>query len=165
MIKLVALDIDGVLTDGSVMIDSDGKEHKQVSLKDIDAVFELHRRGFQLAAVTGEDTDIVGYFEKRFPWDFFIRGNKKKKEALLRLEQEAGVDRTQVCYAGDGKYDTEPLAYAGLGVCPADAVDQAKQAADVILQTDGGRGCIWELASFLTKYNDRECPQIGRAHV
>ena len=158
MIKLVALDIDGVLTDGSVMIDSDGKEHKQVSLKDIDAVFELHRRGFQLAAVTGEDTDIVGYFEKRFPWDFFIRGNKKKKEALLRLEQEAGVDRTQVCYAGDGKYDTEPLAYAGLGVCPADAVDQAKQAADVILQTDGGRGCIWELASFLTKYNDRECP-------
>jgi len=95
MIKLVALDIDGVLTDGSVMIDSDGKEHKQVSLKDIDAVFELHRRGFQLAAVTGEDTYIVGYFEKRFPWDFFIRGNKKKKEALQKTITKLQMDNNE----------------------------------------------------------------------
>ena len=74
MIKLFVFDIDGVLTDGSVTVDSDGNELKKISLKDIDAVFELHRRGFLLAAVTGENTEIVNYFEKRFPWEYFYRG-------------------------------------------------------------------------------------------
>ena len=85
MIELVAFDIDGVITDGTVIVDSDGLEQKQINLKDIDAIFELHRRGFKLAAITGENTKIVGYFEKRFPWDFFYRGNKSKKAAMQRM--------------------------------------------------------------------------------
>ncbi len=154
MIKLIVFDIDGVVTDGSVIIDSDGKEQKQVNLKDIDAIFELDRRGYQLAAITGEDTDIVSYFEKRFPWKYFYRGSKKKKETLQQIEESAGISREEICYVGDGKYDVEPLAYAGLGICPANAIDRAKMAADIILQNDGGRGCIWELVSILEKYND-----------
>lgn len=54
---------------------------------------------------------------------------------------------------GDGKYDVEPLRYAGLGMCPANAIDKAKQAADIILQNDGGNGCIWEMISILEQYN------------
>lgn len=158
MIKLIVFDIDGVITDGSVIIDSDGKEQKQINLKDIDAVFELHRRGYQLAAITGEDTEIVNYFEKRFPWKYFYRGNKTKKETMQLIEQGTGVSRENICYIGDGKYDVEPLTYAGLGVCPANAIDKAKSAADIILQNDGGKGCIWELISVLEKYNDEQCP-------
>lgn len=156
MIKLVVFDIDGVLTDGTVTVDSDGNEQKQISLKDIDAVFELHRRGFLLAAITGEDTKIVNYFEKRFPWEYFYRGNKSKQKTLKQIEQETGIKREQICYVGDGKYDVEPLDYAGLGICPADAVDSAKNAADIILQNNGGRGCIWEMLSILDQYNDQE---------
>lgn len=158
MIKLIVFDIDGVITDGSVIIDSDGKEQKQINLKDIDAIFELHRRGYQLAAITGEDTEIVNYFEKRFPWEYFYRGNKTKKETMQLIEQGTGVSRENICYIGDGKYDVEPLTYAGLGVCPANAIDKAKNAADIILQNDGGKGCIWELISILEKYNDEQCP-------
>ena len=80
MIELIAFDIDGVITDGSVIIDSNGREQKIINLKDVDAIYELQRKGFKLAAITGEDTDIVNYFEKKFPWDFFYRGNKTKKE-------------------------------------------------------------------------------------
>ena len=72
-IELVVFDIDGVITDGSMIIDSDGREQKQINLKDVDAIFELHNRGYKIAAITGEDTDIVNYFEKRFPWEFFYR--------------------------------------------------------------------------------------------
>lgn len=158
MIKLIVFDIDGVITDGSVIIDSDGKEQKQINLKDIDAIFELHRRGYQLAAITGEDTEIVNYFEKRFPWKYFYRGNKTKKETMQLIERGTGVSRENICYIGDGKYDVEPLTYAGLGVCPANAIDKAKSAADIILQNDGGKGCIWELISVLEKYNDEQCP-------
>ncbi len=154
MIELIVLDIDGVITDGSVIIDSRGHEQKQINLKDIDAIFELHRRGYKLAAITGEDTEIVGYFEKRFPWEYFYRGNKTKKETMQQIEEGTGISRKNICYVGDGKYDVEPLTYAGLGLCPANAIDRAKHAADIILQNDGGKGCLWELISILEKYNN-----------
>lgn len=154
MIELIVFDIDGVITDGTVIIDSEGREQKQISLKDIDAIFELHRRGYKLAAITGEDTEIVGYFERRFPWEYFYRGNKTKKETMRLIEENTGISREKICYVGDGKYDVEPLTYAGLGLCPANAIDRAKHAADIILQNDGGKGCLWEMVSILEKYND-----------
>ena len=154
MIELIVLDIDGVITDGSVIVDSSGREQKQINLNDIDAIFELHRRGYKLAAITGEDTEIVNYFEKRFPWTYFYRGNKTKCKAMQQIEQDTGISRERICYVGDGKYDVEPLAYAGLGLCPANAIDRAKDAADIVLQNDGGKGCIWELVFLLEKYND-----------
>lgn len=157
MIELIVFDIDGVITDGSVIIDSSGHEQKQINLKDIDAIYELHRRGFKLAAITGEDTEIVDYFEKRFPWEHFYRGSKTKKETMKLIEAGTGIGRENICYIGDGKYDIEPLTYAGLGLCPANAIDKAKNAADIILQNDGGKGCIWEIISILEKYNDENC--------
>ena len=59
MIKLVVFDIDGVITDGTVIVDINGTEQKKINLKDIDAIFELHREQFKLAAITGENTEIV----------------------------------------------------------------------------------------------------------
>lgn len=158
MIELIVFDIDGVITDGSVIIDSKGTEQKQINLKDIDAIYELKNKGFQLAAITGEDTEIVNYFQASFPWSYFYRGNKTKKETMKQIEANTGIDKSHICYVGDGKYDIEPLTYAGLGVCPANAVDKAKEAADIVLQNDGGRGCIWELLSLLEHYNNRDCP-------
>lgn len=153
-IELIVFDIDGVITDGSMIIDSSGHEQKQINLKDVDAIFELHRRGYKLAAITGEDTDIVDYFEKRFPWEYFYRGSKTKKDAMLQIEEGTGISREHICYVGDGKYDVEPLTFAGLGVCPRNAIDKAKAAAKMILQNDGGKGCIWELLTILEEYND-----------
>lgn len=159
MIRLMIFDIDGVLTDGSIMIDEQGREQKKINLKDIDAIFELKRRGFLLAAITGESSNIVSYFQKRFPWDYFYSGKKHKLEAIHQLETETGVTSSEICYIGDGKYDVEPLEYAKLGICPADAIDTAKQAADVILQNSGGAGCLWELVEILNKYNTPECKE------
>lgn len=159
MIRLVVFDIDGVITDGSIIVNAQGKEQKKINLKDIDAIFELKKNGFLLAAITGEDTDIVDYFEKRFPWDFFYRGNTTKKETMKLIEKGTGTNRENICYVGDGKYDIEPLLYAGLGICPADAIDRAKSAADMILQNNGGEGCVWELLSILEYYNN-----AGSAH-
>lgn len=158
MIELIVFDIDGVITDGSVIIDSRGNEQKQIDLKDIDAIYELAGRGYKLAAITGEDTEIVNYFQDRFPWSYFYRGNKTKKETMKLIEAGTGIDRNHICYIGDGKYDVEPLTYAGLGLCPANAIDKAKAAADIVLQNDGGKGCIWEMISLLENYNNKECP-------
>lgn len=156
MIELIVFDIDGVITDGSVIIDSRGNEQKRINLKDIDGIYELHRKGYKLAAITGENTEIVNYFEKRFPWDYFYHGNKKKKETLIQIEKITGINRKNICYIGDGKYDLDPLTHAGLGICPADAIAEVKYAADIILQHNGGEGCIWELVSVLENYHHQD---------
>lgn len=159
MIEMIIFDIDGVITDGTVIIDSKGNEQKQINIKDIDAIYELHRRGFKLVAITGENTEIVNYFEKRFPWQYFYRGNKNKKSTIQQIEEMTGIPKEHICYVGDGKYDVEPLSYVGLGICPADAIDKAKDASGVILQNNGGKGCIWEMLSILDKYNNEQSPQ------
>lgn len=153
MIQLVILDIDGVLTDGSILVDSQGREQKRINIKDIDAIFEMKRRGFRLAAVTGEDTPIVSYFQQRFPWDWFFRGCKKKIQVLEQLMEELHLSREAVAYIGDGKYDLDVLPLAGLSFCPADAVREAQLVCDVVLSRRGGEGCVWEMAEVLADYN------------
>lgn len=152
MVELVIFDVDGVLTDGSILVDSQGREQKRINIKDIDAIFELKRRGYQLAAVTGENTEIVTYFQNRFPWDHFYSGCKKKLETVLALTKELGLSMDQTAYVGDGKYDLEILSHVGLSICPADAIREARLQADVVLHRAGGEGCVWELLSVLDTY-------------
>lgn len=154
MIKIIIFDIDGVLTDGTITINEDGYEQKKINLKDIDAIFELKSKGFKIAAITGEQTNIVNYFENRFPWDYFFKGKKNKLEVIHEIEQISGINKDEICYIGDGKYDAEPIRYVGLGICPADAVDRAKNASDIVLSSKGGQGCVWELISILDNYNN-----------
>lgn len=159
MIKFVVLDIDGVITDGSVIIDIHGNEQKKINLKDIDAIFQLKKEGYKLAAITGENTPIVEYFKKRFPWDYFYQNNKRKTDAMDEIATSEHITVKEICYVGDGKYDVEPLQHAGLGICPRDAINPAKEAADIILQNGGGQGCLWELVKILRAQNDTEIPE------
>lgn len=162
MIELVIFDIDGVLTDGSILVDSQGREQKRVNIKDIDAIFELKQRGFRLAAVTGENTEIVQYFRNRFPWDHFYSGCKNKLKIIRELVEEQGLAMEQVAYIGDGKYDLEILPHAGLSVCPADAIREARLQADVVLHRAGGEGCVWELLSILETHQHSSDSDPGR---
>ena len=159
MIKLVVLDIDGVITDGSVIVDIEGNEQKKLNLKDIDAIYELHKEGYKLAAITGENTPIVEYFKKRFPWDYFYQSNKHKITTIEEIIVLEGINLQEVCYVGDGKYDVEPIQRSGLGICPYDAIDRVKQAADIILQGKGGQGCLWELIAILKQQNEELLPE------
>ena len=73
---MVIFDIDGVLTDGSVIVGDDGTEYKRYRLTEIDAVNSIKGLGFKIGAITGEDTPIVKVFEKRIKWDIFIKNCK-----------------------------------------------------------------------------------------
>lgn len=159
MIKAIIFDIDGVITDGSIIINENGNEQKKVNLKDIDAIYELKKKGFIIAAITGESSPIVKYFEKRFPWDSFYSGSKNKTEIIKEIESVFNIPFDEICYIGDGKYDVEPLQYVGLGICPSDAIDRAKNASKVILQNKAGDGCLWELLSIVENYNNKNNPE------
>lgn len=150
-IKLVCFDIDGILTDGYVHIDQEGKEYKTFRLTEIDALNDIKLIGLKIAAITGENTQIVNVFRTKANWDFFISGCKNKLEAVKQIQNQVCLSREEFCYIGDGKYDIPAIKYAGLGVCPSNAIQEAKEAADIVLDGAGGESCVYELYTLLRK--------------
>lgn len=145
MISTVFLDIDGVLTDGAVYVDASGKETKRILFEDIDAIFELKRKGIKVGFITGEDNDFCDYVYKRFSPDYLVRGCKDKLGEFKRLAEKNGLDKAEVCYAGDSQRDIELLAFVGQSFAPADSSPQVRNSAKVVLKASRGEGVIREL--------------------
>ncbi len=153
MIKLVLLDIDGVITNGKIYINELGEEVKQVDFKDIDAVYNLKEKNYLIGMITGEDTRIVSWFKNKFKPDYFFSGKKDKLSIIEELELNAKISKEQICFVGDSKHDFESIKYVGLGVCPNDAIYEVREVADIVLQAKGGYGCIHELIAILEQHN------------
>lgn len=151
MIKAVVFDIDGVITDGKILVNSKGEEIKSINLKDIDAINQIKNSGYIIGAITSEKTEITNYFENRLPWDFFIKGEKEKLKKIKELEEEFNFTSSEICYIGDGKYDIPVLKYVGLSVCPQNSIYEVKVISDIVLKSYGGEGAIWELLTILTE--------------
>lgn len=143
-ITVLALDIDGVLTDGRVLYTSDGQEQKSISFRDIDAIFEARRCGLQVALITGEDTPWVESISRRLQVEHTIQGAKDKLEAVHSLAQQLQILLAAICYVGDSDRDAPALAAVGLGMAPANATAQAKAAAHLVLRSAGGDGAVRE---------------------
>ena len=149
-IKVIALDIDGVLTDGTVTWNATGDEYKTISYHDIDAVFEARRRGFHVCLITAEDTAWVDFIARRLSIDHVERGAKDKCAALERLARILGVRLHEICYIGDGDRDAPALMSVGIGFAPCNATSKAKEAAKIVLNAEGGRGVVSEVLHHLS---------------
>lgn len=154
-IKVVLLDIDGVVTNGKVLVNSAGEEIKQIDFKDLDGAFEIKRMGLKLGFLTKEQTAITEFFKKRFEPDFFYNGISDKLCAIDAICEELNITRENVCYMGDGKYDVQGVANVGLGVCPNNAIPEVKEVASLVLEKDGGDGCVWQLVEHLKSLTER----------
>ena len=146
----IMLDIDGVITDGTVTLN---RGEKVISFQDLDAVNLAKREGFQVALVTAEDSRAVDAVSERFGIARVVRNAKDKKAAIVSLVSELGISLDQVCYIGDSDRDAPALSTVGLGLAPANATDAAKSAAHRVLSRSGGRGAIAEAVSLLVQLN------------
>lgn len=149
MIKIVIMDVDGVLTDGKVTIDSSGNEWKAINYRDLDAVFEMKRRNIKVGMITGESSRITLALKERFQPDFFYHGCKDKTVALEEICAQTGVTPREICYVGDGKYDIAIMKLVGFTACPANAASEVKATSNIHLRCSGGDGCIWELLEWI----------------
>jgi len=147
--KLLVLDLDGVVTDGTVTITEDGKESKRFSFHDLDAVSKALKAGLEIAAITGEDTPIAKTITDRFGIKNVITGAKNKLRALKTLSVKYDILLENICYVGDGDRDAHAISAAGLGIAPSNASPSAKSSADIILQTSGGAGAVAEIVQIL----------------
>jgi D-sedoheptulose 7-phosphate isomerase len=150
---LLALDIDGVMTDGTVAVRADGREMKRVSFVDLDAVGKARRAGLSVWFVTGEDTASVDLIARRFGVQDVVRGAKDKAKALRAISRASGVPAAQICYVGDSDKDVPGLASVGLGLAPSTATPAARAAAHKVLRAKGGHGAVAEAISLVFSLN------------
>lgn len=148
-IKAVITDIDGVLTDGKAMLTDGAELNKKVCLKDLDTVSLLRENGITFGIVSGESDQFTNVLNERLHPDYFYHGCKEKKRVIEEISHEESIPISSVCYIGDGKYDIEAIRAVGIGVCPADAIEEVKQEADIVLNCRGGNGCLAAVYSLL----------------
>jgi D-sedoheptulose 7-phosphate isomerase len=143
-IRVLALDIDGVITDGTAALSDIGDADKRFSFHDLDAVTQARQAGLTIALVTAEDNPSVERIAHRFNCDLVKKGAKNKLLALESLGTELGVSLDEMCYVGDGDRDASALRHVGMGLAPANATPAAKAAARRLLLKSGGNGAVAE---------------------
>jgi D-sedoheptulose 7-phosphate isomerase len=138
--RVLVLDIDGVLTDGTVGIGS--ASGRRVYLRDLDALTRARAAGLQIAFLTGESADEVSAVVARCGGGPAKYGAKDKLKGLRELAAELGVELAGLCYVADARRDVDALKIVGLGLVPADGDPQAKRGAARVLAAPGGRGAV-----------------------
>lgn len=152
-IKLLALDIDGVLTDGQFTFAADGSEVKRLDFHDLDAVSAWRRAGLPVVFVTGEHGPLVDAIAARFGVEHVIPGSKDKLAAVQQVAADFGVALAEICFVGDSDRDAPAMAAVGLGLAPANATPGAKIAADRVLARPGGHGAVAEAVRLIETLN------------
>lgn len=143
-IKAVALDIDGVMTDGSLIPLADGDLLRVFDAKDSFAIRVAARKGLVTAIISGGKTDAL---EKRClhlnvkPGNLFL-GARGKLGIFKRFCEQNGLLPEEVMYFGDDIPDVQVLKACGVGVVPSDAAQEAKDAADIVSDYPGGKWCV-----------------------
>ena len=142
-IKLAAFDVDGVLTDGSLTFDEDGREYKTFNAKDGQGIVNLNKAG--TAIITARENGTVYHRAKNLRITELHQGVKNKIETLREIMQKYNISFDEISYMGDDLPDICILKEVKLAACPADAVDEVKAVANFISSKNGGRGAVREL--------------------
>lgn len=154
-IKLLALDVDGVLTDGSINIGNDGELFKGFNAKDGLGISAALRNGLQVAIITGRKSEIIHKRAAELGIKLLCEGVHNKYAELLRLQSDLGLAKSQVAYIGDDLNDLPAFSAAGLSFSPADGSEDVKVEADCILQNNGGRGAVREAIELIFKAQNK----------
>lgn len=148
-IRLVITDVDGVLTDGGLYYGPDGECIKRFHAQDGLGMVMLRKAGIRVAVLSGRDCPALRRRLNDLGIDMFRLGKVEKRAACESLLQEAGVSAHEALFIGDDLPDLDGFACCGLGVTVANARDEVKRAADIVLQTQGGQGAFRELVDML----------------
>ena len=148
-IRLFAMDVDGVLTDGTVCIASDGRESKSFSILDGLGLKRLEKAGVAVAWISGRASSATTVRATELKIPHVIQGRTDKLAALQELAAKLGLQPAQCVYMGDDDIDTPAIAWAGIGVAPADAMPAALAAADVVPARAAGHGAVREICELI----------------
>lgn len=144
-IRLFAMDVDGVLTDGTVEIHSDGTESKRFSILDGMGIVRLNKAGITVAWISGRPSGATTARATELKVPHLIQGRTDKLMALQELASQLGLTAPQVCYMGDDDIDAPAINWAGIGVAPRNSMPAALKVADLVPARPAGLGAVREV--------------------
>lgn len=154
-VKLLILDVDGVLTDGRIVIDDAGLESKQFDVRDGHGLKILMRCGIAVALLTGRRSRVVEHRAAELGIAEVHQGIWNKAEAFDAILKRRQMTPAETACVGDDVVDIPILRRAGFSVAVADAVLEARQVADYVTEHPGGRGAVRELCELILKAQNR----------
>ncbi len=144
-ITLFAMDVDGILTDGTVEIHSDGTESKRFSILDGMGLVLLRKHGIATAWISGRASGSTTVRATELKIPHLVQGRVDKITALNELAKELNLTADQIIYMGDDDIDTPAISWAGIGVSVPDAMPSALKAADYVTTRAAGKGAVREV--------------------
>lgn len=148
-VRLLALDVDGIMTDGRLYFDQTGQEMKAFSTRDGMGIKALQRCGIAVALITGRQSAMVSQRADELGIELVFQGSDNKSRALQALLQTTGLSARQVCYAGDDWIDLPVLKQVGFSVAVADADPWVRQNVDWVSEEAGGMGAVRALCNLI----------------
>jgi 3-deoxy-D-manno-octulosonate 8-phosphate phosphatase (KDO 8-P phosphatase) len=145
LIKAIVLDVDGVLTDGSILVTSTGDENRIMNTKDGFALHHASKIGFPIWVISGGKSPGVGMRLSRLGLKEIHLGIENKLGTLNSLMDKYDLKSHDLLYMGDDLPDLACMNSVGISACPQDAVPAIKAAASYVVPIDGGKGCVRQL--------------------
>ncbi|SHG58172.1 3-deoxy-D-manno-octulosonate 8-phosphate phosphatase (KDO 8-P phosphatase) [Chryseolinea serpens] len=148
-IKAIFFDADGVLSDGKIIYDENGKETKNFNVKDGFIITHLKKAGILTGIISGRDSGATAKRAVELKLDFCHQGILDKASVFEKLVKHYKLKMKEVAYIGDDINDLPVLRLAGLSVCPSDTFDYMKQEVDLVTRAGGGQGALREVADLV----------------
>jgi len=154
-IKLLIMDVDGVLTDGSIIVNADGRETKKFSVLDGHGIRLWQRAGFKTAIISGRASEPTKIRAEQLEIEHVFENCHFKLPTCEKLLDELGLLPENAAYIGDDLPDLPVMRYVGFGVAVANAVDTLKEYSDYVTNRAGGDGAVREVIEYILKNTGR----------
>ena len=152
-IKLFVFDVDGVLTDGSLILLDNGEMARQMNIKDGYALQLAIKQGYTILIISGGNSNAVKIRLQKLGIQNIFLGVVNKKKLLLNFIAEHHFNKEEILYMGDDVPDVLPMKEVGVACAPADAVAEIKSIAHYISPAFGGKGCVRDVIEKVLKLN------------
>jgi len=150
-IKLLILDVDGVLTDGSICLGAQGELFKAFNIKDGLGIAVWHKQGNKTAIITGRQSEMVQRRVEELGITALFQGKSDKRAAYRELKESLGYADEEIAYIGDDLIDLPVMRQVGLAAAVGDAVPEVKLLAHYVAAKNGGRGAVREIIEFILR--------------
>ncbi len=149
--RLLILDVDGVLTDGSIVLDNNGNEYKSFHVRDGHGIKMLLHAGIVVAIITGRFSEVVERRARELGITEVHQKCMDKRAAYAYLAEKYSLSDEEIAYVGDDIIDAPVMAMAGLSVAVSDADEETKKYALLVTSNRGGRGAVREVSDLILK--------------
>ncbi|ALC16078.1 3-deoxy-D-manno-octulosonate 8-phosphate phosphatase [Desulfuromonas soudanensis] len=150
-IRLLLLDVDGIMTDGRIVYDNNGIETKSFDVKDGHGLKLLQRAGIRIGIITGRQSEVVAFRARELDIDILYQGVKDKLVPYREILDNLGLGEGEVAYMGDDVVDLPILRRVGFAATVADAVPEVAPLVHYVTGKKGGRGAVREVCDLILK--------------